>query len=100
VLISLSHIFFQMKQIIKSIRKPQIVIQDDYYEMSRSEQVVIIRKVPGMMQELTKKKRVSKHQRDFEDDINEVGIRARERDSFRRTVISQKIIIDEYRTYP
>jgi hypothetical protein len=36
-----------MKQIIQSIRKPQIQIQDDYHNMNRSEQVVIMRLITG-----------------------------------------------------
>jgi hypothetical protein len=35
--------YHQMKLIIKSIRKPQIQTQDDYHNMNRSEQVVIMR---------------------------------------------------------
>jgi ribonuclease HI len=35
--------YHQMKQIIKSIRKPQSQTQDDYHNMNRSEQVVIMR---------------------------------------------------------
>lgn len=35
--------YHQMKQIIKSIRKPQTYTQDDYYNMNRPEQVIIIR---------------------------------------------------------
>jgi hypothetical protein len=33
--------YHQMKQIIKSIRKPQVQTQDDYHNMNRSVQVVI-----------------------------------------------------------
>ena len=35
--------YHQKKMMIKSIRKPQIPTQDDYYNMSRLEQVVILR---------------------------------------------------------
>ncbi|BFZ06259.1 hypothetical protein BsWGS_09298 [Bradybaena similaris] len=35
--------YHQMKQIIKSSRKPQAYTQDDYYTMNRPEQVIIIR---------------------------------------------------------